>query len=149
MPYSTSPDAPLAIAVQRALHHLARPWYRMRALRVFRDQTSLAAGPDLGLSIAAAIRTSGHFILLASPESAASRWVRHEIEVWRDRHQEGWKRSASARRRSSSVIWPMRSVIGPMSSVIRPSSKGSWRLAEHFRPRRRPSVTRSPRNPSG
>ncbi|MEU8689941.1 TIR domain-containing protein [Streptomyces sp. NPDC048665] len=86
--YSTSPDAPLAIAVQRALHHLARPWYRMQALRVFRDQTSLAAGPDLRLSITEAIQGSEHFILLASPESAASPWVQHEVEVWRDCHQD-------------------------------------------------------------
>jgi len=36
-----------ALAMQQALHRFAKPWYWMRALRVFRDQTNLSANPGL------------------------------------------------------------------------------------------------------
>lgn len=80
--YSHAADDALAPALQAALHRLARPWYRMRALRVFRDKTSLAASPELWPSIVAALSEAEHFLLLASPPAAASRWVQREIEWW-------------------------------------------------------------------
>ncbi|MGH4024600.1 MAG: TIR domain-containing protein [Pseudonocardiaceae bacterium] len=80
--YSHAADGRLAPAVQRGLHQLAKPWYRMRASRVFRDQLSLSANPDLWGSIAAALRDSRFFVLMASPESAASPWVQREVEFW-------------------------------------------------------------------
>jgi hypothetical protein len=45
--YSHAVDGKLAPALHRGLHRLARPWYRMRALHVFRDQTSLTVTPAL------------------------------------------------------------------------------------------------------
>ena len=39
--YSHAVDGRLAPALQSALHGFAKPWYRLRALRVFRDQASL------------------------------------------------------------------------------------------------------------
>lgn len=45
--YSHAADGEVAPALQHALHRLARPWYRLRALHVFRDQTNLAVNPDL------------------------------------------------------------------------------------------------------
>jgi hypothetical protein len=45
--YSHAADGQLAPAIQSALHRLARPWYRRRALHVFRDQTNLSAAPEL------------------------------------------------------------------------------------------------------
>ncbi len=80
--YSHAADGRLAPALQKGLHHFAKPWYRMRALHVFRDETSLSATPELWPTIEAALANSRYFILLAAPEAAASLWVRREIEWW-------------------------------------------------------------------
>ncbi|WP_434442555.1 hypothetical protein [Lentzea sp. E54] len=86
--YSYAVDGPaLAPAVQRGLSLLAKPWYRPRALSIFRDQTGLEASPGLGAAIEAALARSRFFILMASPESARSVWVGREVEHWR-RHRE-------------------------------------------------------------
>ena len=45
--YSHAEDSALAAAVHTALHRFARPWYRLRAMRVFRDKTSMSANPAL------------------------------------------------------------------------------------------------------
>src|SRR5262249_7330513 len=73
--YSHAVDGQLAPALQSALHGLAKPWYRLRALRVFRDKTSLSANPGLWPSIERALAESEFFLLLASPEAAHSPWV--------------------------------------------------------------------------
>jgi WD40 repeat protein len=83
--YSHAVDGKLAPALQRGLQRFAKPWYRARALRIFRDQTSLSANPHLWGSIAAALDASQHFILLASPEAARSPWVAREVEYWCER----------------------------------------------------------------
>lgn len=80
--YSHAADNALAPSLQSALHRFARPWNRLRALRVFRDKTSLAASPELWPAIVEALAESGHFLLLASPAAAASRWVQREIDWW-------------------------------------------------------------------
>ena len=84
--YSHSADGQLAPALQAGLQRLARPWYRRRALRVFRDETGLAVNPHLWDSIAGAMAESRYFVLLASPDAAASRWVNLEIEQWLATH---------------------------------------------------------------
>ena len=92
MSYSHAVDGKLAPALQLALHRFTRPWYRTRALYVFRDQTSLTATPQLWASIQDALASADHFILLASPEAAQSRWVDREVQWWLDREppdQEG------------------------------------------------------------
>ena len=86
MSYSHAADGKLAPALQSALHRFARPWNRLRALRIFRDKTNLAVNPTLWSSIQAALDESAHFILLASREAAASPWVAREVEYWLDRH---------------------------------------------------------------
>ena len=45
--YSHAADGALAPALQRGLHRLAKPWYALRALRVYRDETNLAADPGM------------------------------------------------------------------------------------------------------
>ena len=55
-----------------------------RALRVFRDDTSLSATPHLWPSIEDALDQSRFFLLLASPEAAASKWVNKEVAHWLD-----------------------------------------------------------------
>ncbi len=80
--YSHAADGRLAPAIQRGLHHLAKPWHRRRALWIFRDQTGLSVTPALWTSIQNALDGSEYFVLLASPEAAASPWVNREIEHW-------------------------------------------------------------------
>jgi WD40 repeat protein len=80
--YSHAVDGSLAPALQAALHRFAKPWYVPWAVRVFRDQTSLSATPALWPSIQQALAGSQFFILLASPEAAASQWVGREVEYW-------------------------------------------------------------------
>jgi WD40 repeat protein len=80
--YSHAADGRLAPAIQLGLQRLARPWYRARSLRVFRDDTGLAVNPHLWISIQQALDESEYFVLLASPEAAASPWVNREIEHW-------------------------------------------------------------------
>jgi len=80
--YSHAVDGRLAPALQAALHRFAKPWYRLRALRVFRDQASLSANPALWGSIASALAGSEFFILLASPDAARSPWVQREVAYW-------------------------------------------------------------------
>jgi WD40 repeat protein len=80
--YSHTADVTLAAAIQSALHRFAKPWYKLRALHIFRDQTNLAVNPALWSSIREALDQSLFFILLASPEAAASPWVAKEAEYW-------------------------------------------------------------------
>jgi TIR domain len=82
--YSHAKDKPLATALQSVMQKLGKPWYRRRALRVFRDDTSLSATPHLWPSIEQALARSRFLILLASPEAAASHWVGQEIAYWLD-----------------------------------------------------------------
>jgi hypothetical protein len=82
--YSHAADGPLAEAVQRALHRFGNPWYRRRALSIFRDKTSLAANPALWPAIEAALAESEWFLYMASPRGAESPWVRREIQWWLD-----------------------------------------------------------------
>jgi WD40 repeat protein len=80
--YSHAVDGELAPALQGALHRLAKPWYALRALHVFRDEASLSANPALWGSIESALQDSRFFILLASPQAAGSKWVGREVEYW-------------------------------------------------------------------
>src|SRR6266436_6019320 len=80
--YSHTSDGKLAAALQSSLHSFAKPWYKLRALHIFRDQTNLAVNPALWSSIREALDQSSFLILLASPEAAASPWVAREAEYW-------------------------------------------------------------------
>src|SRR5215471_7890210 len=80
--YSHTADGKLAPAVQEGLRVIAKPWYRLRTMRVFRDQTNLGANPGLWSSIEAALREAGYFIFLASPNAAQSVWVQKEVDWW-------------------------------------------------------------------
>ncbi|HZB70689.1 MAG TPA: TIR domain-containing protein [Acidimicrobiales bacterium] len=80
--YSHAADGRLAPALQTTLQRYAKPWYRRRVLRVFRDQTGLSANPHLWTSIVEALDGSRWFILLSSPDAARSEWVGKEIAHW-------------------------------------------------------------------
>src|SRR5262245_17573322 len=80
--YSHASDARVAADLQSALHRLARPWYALRALHVFRDKTSLAANPALWPAIEKSLSDSSFLLLLASTRSAQSSWVEKETQWW-------------------------------------------------------------------
>jgi MTH538 TIR-like domain (DUF1863) len=80
--YSRRQDDWLAAALQGGLERFAKPWHRVRGLRVFRDKASLSASPELWGSIEAALRDSRWLIVLASPEAARSPWVDREVAWW-------------------------------------------------------------------
>ena len=82
--YSHGEDSALAEAVQGGLQRFARPWYRRRALHVFRDSTGLSANPGLWSSIVDVMADSNYLIVLCSPDAAESPWVGREIEHWRE-----------------------------------------------------------------
>lgn len=83
--YSHKGDGRIASLLQRSLKNIAKPWYRLRSLNVFRDETNLSASADLTGAIRSALSGSSYFIYLASPESATSEWVGKEIDAWRQR----------------------------------------------------------------
>src|SRR5436189_2552244 len=80
--YSHLKDRAIATALQSVIQRLGKPWYRRRALRVFRDDTSLSATPNLWPSIERALGNSRFLILLASRDAAASPWVNKECTYW-------------------------------------------------------------------
>jgi MTH538 TIR-like domain (DUF1863)/WD domain, G-beta repeat len=80
--YSHALDGAVAQALQTGLEQFAKPWYRPRALRVFRDTASLSANPGLWSSIEKALASSVWLVLMASPEAARSPWVDREVAWW-------------------------------------------------------------------
>ena len=79
--YKRDVDSSVAAALQGAVERFAKPWNQRRLLRLFRDQTSLAAAP-LRPAIEDALRQSRYLVLLATPAAAASEWVAREIAFW-------------------------------------------------------------------
>ena len=75
----------LAGQILRALFARLALAHRLRAMRVFRDETGLAITPALWPSIEAVLLDSEYFLLLASPEASASEWVQREVACWLDR----------------------------------------------------------------
>lgn len=84
--YSHAKDKAIAATLQAAIQKLGKPWYARRALRIFRDDSSLSATPHLWPTIEQALSGSRYFILLASAESAKSPWVDKEVAHWLERN---------------------------------------------------------------
>src|SRR5262245_18816299 len=80
--YSHQADTKLATAIEIGLERLAKPLLSLRAMDVFRDQTSLTASPALWPSILKHLSDSRWFILLACPASAQSPWCVKETAWW-------------------------------------------------------------------
>ncbi len=80
--YSHAFDGQLARRLQAGLQAFAKPWFRRRALVVFRDETNLAVTPALWPTIQNALDESAFFLLLASPGAASSKWVSREVQHW-------------------------------------------------------------------
>jgi hypothetical protein len=77
-------DEAQARALQLGLQRFAKPWYRLQALRVFRDRSVLSAGPGVWSALRSRLETSRWLVLLASPTAASSGWVEREVTWWRE-----------------------------------------------------------------
>ena len=75
--YSHAKDKAIATALQGVVQKLGKPWYRRRALRVFRDDTSLSATPHLWPAIERAPEIHLH-LYWVSAEDVAAIIARHE-----------------------------------------------------------------------
>lgn len=80
--YNHAADGELAPAIERGLQRLAKPWYRLRALSVFRDMSDTGLSPSLWGTVQRQMAGSRWLIVLACPESAASHWVHQEVSHW-------------------------------------------------------------------
>ena len=79
--YNHGADSELAPAVERGLQRLAKPWYRLRALSVFRDLSDTGLNDSLWGTVQRQLDGSRWLIVMACPESAASPWVQREVGV--------------------------------------------------------------------
>jgi hypothetical protein len=77
--YSHRGERALARSVERTLWTFGRSWYQLRRIRTFRDESNLAAEPDLWPKIERAVQGSAHLVLLASPDAARSTWIPREV----------------------------------------------------------------------
>jgi WD40 repeat protein len=80
--YSQTADRELAPALQSGLQRITASWRQLRAIHVYRDETDIPTTSALLPKIKEALRDSEYFILLASPLSAVSPWVRIEVDYW-------------------------------------------------------------------
>jgi hypothetical protein len=80
--YNHAADDDLAPAVELGLQRLAKPWYRLRAMSIFRDMSDTGLNPSLWGTVQGQLDASDWLILFACPESAASRWVQQELAYW-------------------------------------------------------------------
>ncbi len=80
--YARASSTQLAIDLQTGLERFAKPWNKLRVIRVFRDDASMAANTALWSTIQEGLQGSEWFILLASPEAAISEYVNDEVAWW-------------------------------------------------------------------
>ena len=80
--YARAASSELALDVQTGLERFAKPWNKLRAVRVFRDDASMSANTALWTTIQRALQESEWFVLLATPHAAASEYVNNEVAWW-------------------------------------------------------------------
>lgn len=88
----TELDSKVAKRIQRQLEHYHIPSYirkrtgRKNGFRVFRDKDELPVTDDLGDVLHTALRGSSYLIVICSPDTAESLWVKREIEYFIETH---------------------------------------------------------------
>ena len=80
--YARAASSTLALDLQNGLERFAKPWNKLRAVRIFRDDASMSANTALWSTIQRALEQSEWFVLLATPQAAASEYVNDEITWW-------------------------------------------------------------------
>ncbi|MFC3895195.1 hypothetical protein ACFOWZ_27240 [Lentzea rhizosphaerae] len=86
--YNRKADWINALRLQRLIRRVGRPWNQPGSLRVFRDTTNLRLSPSLKHSLVDALDRTDTFVLMASPDSAKSEWVRFEVDHWRQHREQ-------------------------------------------------------------
>ena len=76
-------DRRWALALSRRFQRLGRGWRRRPPVRVFVDRTEPTASGEITPSVRAGLSRSRSLVLLASPASARSEWIRQELRYWR------------------------------------------------------------------
>jgi WD40 repeat protein len=84
--YNHHEDHNLAKALQEGMEKLAKPLLALRAIEVFRDETSLAANPGLWTGIVDHLTVSKWLVLLVCPKWAESYWCGREALWWIENH---------------------------------------------------------------
>jgi hypothetical protein len=72
--------------LEARLERFARPVWRRRAVRVFRDKTGLPIGSDWRNELHGAIDASENFVVVMSEASSVSEPVREELRYWVETH---------------------------------------------------------------
>lgn len=80
--YARSASTLEAVSLQTAIQTFAKPWHRLRAVRIFRDDSSMSANPALWSTIEEGLRDARWLVVLLSPAAAASEYVANEIRWW-------------------------------------------------------------------
>ena len=80
--YARAASSDLADDLHTGLEKFAKPWHRLRAIRVFHDDSSMAANTALWKTIERGLSEARWFILLATPEAAHSEYVNAEVAWW-------------------------------------------------------------------
>jgi WD40 repeat protein len=81
--YNQKTDGRFAPAIEKALQRFAKPWYKLRAVHIFRDSSDLSATPNLWGKLETSLAESEYLLFMASPGSAASKWCRKEVAYWK------------------------------------------------------------------
>jgi len=80
--YSHEGTRDFARKLESAVQQFAKPFFKLRMLSIFRDDSNLNLSPDLWGSIEAALDQSEFLIYLAHPKAAQSMWINKEVEHW-------------------------------------------------------------------
>jgi hypothetical protein len=87
--YSWKSDSKVAPVIQTVIQNFLCPWYKTRALTVFRDLSCLPAGSNLEAELFDRLDKSTHLIVLASPEAKSSHGMEIEAKHWFSRPRKG------------------------------------------------------------
>lgn len=87
--YSWKGESAIAPAIQSIIQSFLRPWYKPRALNIFRDLSSLAAGSSLQDALRKKLDQSQHLIVLASSSAATSDGMEFEASYWFSKPRQG------------------------------------------------------------
>lgn len=125
------PQRAMAMAVERQVKKIGKPWYGRSRLRVFRDDSVLAAGPDLWAPIETGLGLSSHFLAIASPEAAGSPWVEREVRWWLDNRGSATMLIAVA---AGSIAWSSQtgSFADGQTTCLTPSLLRAFRNEPHW-----------------
>jgi antiphage defense system Thoeris ThsB-like protein len=80
--YARSASTLEATHLQTAIQTFAKPWHLLRAVRIFRDDSSMSANPALWSTIEQGLREARWLVVLLSPIAARSEYVANEIRWW-------------------------------------------------------------------